>query len=98
MGYNLSFEDGVNSTSQLFTGINTSMNGLPTILTLVLVWFFIFLAVKVRGADTLDSFIITNFVTSIVSGLLMFIGLIGWSVALVPFIMLVIGLVIGGYT
>lgn len=97
MGYNLTFEDSVNSTGQLFEGINNASNGLPAIFSLILIWLFVFVSAKVRGADTIDSFLISNFSTAIVSGLLMFLGFITWEIALVPFILLIITLVIRGY-
>jgi len=97
MGYNLSFEDSVNSTAQMLEGINTSMNGLPSIFSLILIWLFVFFLARTRGADAIDSFLLTNFVTSILAGLLMFLGLISWEITLIPFILLILAIVIRGY-
>lgn len=97
MGYNLSFEDTTNSTAQIFEGINNSANGLPGIFSLILIWLFMFFLARARGADAIDSFILTNFITSIISGLLMFLGMLGWGAALIPFVMLIIGIVVRGY-
>jgi hypothetical protein len=97
MGYNLSFEDSVNSTAQMFEGINTSMNGIPIIFSLILIWLFVFFLARTRGADSVDSFLLTNFTVSILSGLFMFLGFIGWEVALIPFILLILAIVIRGY-
>jgi len=97
MVYDVSFEDAVNGTSDTFVGINSSLDGLPAIFSLILVWLFVFFLARARGADAIDSFILTNFVTGIISGLLMFLGLFAWYVGLVPFLLLIIGLVIKGY-
>jgi len=98
MGYNISFEDSVTGTSDIIVGINNSLDGLPSILSFILIWFFVFFLARARGADAIDSFILTNFITAILGGLFMFLGLFAWYIGMIPFLLLIIGLIVRGYS
>lgn len=94
MSYNDTWEDNVTSPEDFFGGTNNMLDGIPSIASLILLWLFVYFLSRNGGADSLESFTITSFVTTIIAALFLFAGWIGWQILIVPVILTLAGIII----
>lgn len=92
MTINLTFLDNTSGVQPLFEGIQT--NGGPWFGGVLLMFVFLILLLVFRRSGTQDAFLASSFVTALVSGLLLAVGILpGWTIT-IPFTMLVVSIVV----
>lgn len=97
MTYNQTQYNWGTSFNDLLLGINSSTNGLFSIIFLFLIYFIIFVSFK-SVYDTKIVFLISNFATTIIGVLFLIAGYISLNILLVPIGLLAISILIIGFT
>lgn len=92
MSYNVSFMDTANNLYDVVLGVNTASSGTLGVVILVLVYVITFSSTVRDGPVT--ALISSGLFTTVVAILVGFMGLIHWSVVIVPIMLLFAGLII----
>ena len=87
MAYNMTWMDNSTTIFDFYTGINTNLNGLPTILFLTTLFFAAFFITK-SSADNGTALGVASFTSLIFASLFWFIGTIGWEIVMIPLFLL----------
>ena len=93
MSYNMTFQDTSNTLDDIVSGVNTASGGMFAVILLVILWFILFSTFK--RYETLTAYTASSFIVSVVAALAWFRGYVGFETALVPVIMLIVGVIIG---
>lgn len=95
MAYNITWMESSNTLVDIFQGVNTASNGLVGGMILLLTFMISFAAFK--NYDTVADLVISSFITTIIGGLLWFIGFISFEFAVIPLILFVVSLIIDAF-
>lgn len=87
MNYDLSLFNSTNTTNllQLAQGVNTASNGWFGVLFLLVIFISSYMVFKKE--DAIEDFMVSGFITSIISVLLLFAGIVTWYVTIVPIVL-----------
>lgn len=82
MAYNMTFLDGNVSISDMFTGINTGLEGVFGLGIMALTFFVVFVSLK--NYDSVPALITSGFITTVVGGVLWTMGIMEWGYLFLP--------------
>lgn len=82
MVYNETFMNTSTNLLDIFNGVNIATNGLLSIVLLVVVFIMVY-AGSIKNGTT-AAFMASSFVTTIISVLMWWAGMIGWAIVVVP--------------
>ena len=92
MTYNTTQIDDSTSLGGFFTNINSAANSLPAIAFLVILWVAAFVYATNRNLNPGEAFTLTNFLMTLVSGLMYFAGLLNLNVVITLAVLLFVGI------
>ena len=96
--YNLSTMDNANNIYQVFTGMNEMSNGLIAIFVLTAFFLVLMVVFKRTEEDTPKVVMFSSFITTIGAILLMTVGLVSWSIVVIPLIIFIGSLIAMKFT
>jgi hypothetical protein len=94
---NMSYLNSSNTLIDIVTGTNNASGGIIGIGIMVLLFIGLLSAFLSKNYDLGQSMIATSFICSIVAGLLFFINLLAWWIAVIFIVLLIIGVVVEAF-
>lgn len=92
MAYDITFLDTSNSFLDLIVGINDQSG--KVLFATILLTIFIIVFIATKRYDTNTAFINASATSTLFGAMMMFAGLITWTIAIIPVIMLLISILI----
>lgn len=96
MSYNMTFLNTSNTLLDVYQGVNTETTGLISIMFLVALYIILIAGFTRYNND--KTFIISGFITSIVSILMFFLGVLVWWVVMLFIMLFLITLIVHFFT
>jgi Na+/melibiose symporter-like transporter len=93
----MSFLNSSNTLLDIMSGVNTASGNLIGVGLMSLVYIGLLVAFLSKNYDFGQSMIITGFISCVVSGLLFFMNLLAWWVAVIFIVLLIVGVLVESF-